>query len=270
MSCRRFRPTSSWPSTGSPRRRSRTPFATPAARTSTSASPASRARCCCASRTTAAASAPGPTSGGGIRGMRERALMIGGRLVLGVGPGGRRRGRPDACRSPPAGGRCAVMRAPSPIRILLADDHAVVRRGLRLVLESEPRPAGRRRGRRRRRGGAAGGQGRRRPGRARHLDAGDERDPGRTGARPAAAAPAHADPLDARQRAVLPRGAAGRSERLRAEVGRRSRPDPRLPRGDARGAVRVPRRPSGRCSAARSTTTRRRRRSPAASRRSWR
>ncbi len=31
---------------------------------------------------------PGPTSGGGIRGMRERALMIGGRLVLGVGPEG--------------------------------------------------------------------------------------------------------------------------------------------------------------------------------------
>jgi DNA-binding NarL/FixJ family response regulator len=30
------------------------------------------------------------------------------------------------------------MRSPSPIRILLADDHAVVRRGLRLVLESEP------------------------------------------------------------------------------------------------------------------------------------
>ena len=30
------------------------------------------------------------------------------------------------------------MRAAGPIRILLADDHAVVRRGLRLVLESEP------------------------------------------------------------------------------------------------------------------------------------
>jgi two-component system sensor histidine kinase UhpB len=29
-----------------------------------------------------------PRSGGGIRGMRERALMIGGRLVLGVGEGG--------------------------------------------------------------------------------------------------------------------------------------------------------------------------------------
>jgi two-component system, NarL family, sensor histidine kinase UhpB len=30
----------------------------------------------------------GPKRGGGIRGMRERALMIGGRLVLGVGEEG--------------------------------------------------------------------------------------------------------------------------------------------------------------------------------------
>jgi two-component system, NarL family, sensor histidine kinase UhpB len=30
----------------------------------------------------------GPVSGGGIRGMRERALTVGGRLLLGVGPGG--------------------------------------------------------------------------------------------------------------------------------------------------------------------------------------
>ena len=50
---------------------------------------------------------------------------------------GRRRGRDARARDDgrEAGG---VMHRSPPIRILLADDHAVVRRGLRLVLESEP------------------------------------------------------------------------------------------------------------------------------------
>ena len=76
-----------------------------------------------------------PIGGGGIRGMRERALAIGGRLTVG---GGRTAAAPSpsACRrwtEPRVTGNAA-----SPIRVLLADDHAVVRRGLRLVLESAP------------------------------------------------------------------------------------------------------------------------------------
>ena len=56
------------------------------------------------------------------------------------------------------------------------------------------------------------------------------------------------------ERAVLARGAAGRGERLRAEVGRRPRPDPGLPLGDARRAVRVSGDRAGAAALARSTT----------------
>ena len=94
------------------------------------ADPAPRrtARWCCASATTAAASAS-PGEGAGIRGMRERALLIGATL--------------DSRPGSPAGGtevRLTVpaarkqqhdhdRRPPRKIRILLADDHALVRRG---------------------------------------------------------------------------------------------------------------------------------------------
>ena len=59
--------------------------------------------------------------------MRERALLAGGRL--------RRRARcPSA--APKCGWTCG--RPPDDPKILLADDHAVVRRGLRMVLEAQP------------------------------------------------------------------------------------------------------------------------------------
>ena len=88
-----------------------------------------------ASRTTAAASSR-RWRGGGIRGMRERALAIGGRP-----DGGRRaerRRRASRSRLPPVTEPPGDGRRRAPIRVLLADDHAVVRRGLRLVLESAP------------------------------------------------------------------------------------------------------------------------------------
>ena len=70
---------------------------------------------------------PDGLEGGGVRGMRERAVLIGGSLRLAREPARRR------ARHPGAAARMSLQ-----TRILLADDHAVVRRGLRLVLEGEP------------------------------------------------------------------------------------------------------------------------------------
>jgi DNA-binding NarL/FixJ family response regulator len=103
-------------------------------------------------------------------------------------------------------------------RILLADDHAVVRHGLRLVLDAEPdlevvAEAG---------DGAeavalglaheidlAG---------ARRHDAAPDGHPGGASARRAAPRPGHPDPVDARQRAVLLRGPARGRVGIRPEV----------------------------------------------------
>ncbi len=76
--------------------------------------------------TTAVGSADS-AEGAGIRGMRERALLVGAELSVGPGTQGRHRGSP--CRG---GGTLMT------VRILLADDHALVRRGVRLILDSEP------------------------------------------------------------------------------------------------------------------------------------
>ena len=103
------------------------------------------------------------------------------------------------------------------------------------------RHGGRLRGRRRARGGRARDPRGGRPGGARRHDAADERAPGGARAVPARAVASHPDALDAPQRAVLPRGPSRRCRRVRAEVGGRPRPDPRLPGGDARRAVHVPR-----------------------------
>ena len=66
--------------------------------------------------------------GVGLGGMRERALLVGGRLVV------RRR----EAAGPRCGSRCRRMSVPLRTRILVADDHTVVRRGLRMVLDAEP------------------------------------------------------------------------------------------------------------------------------------
>ncbi len=70
--------------------------------------------------------------GGGLRGMRERAVLVGAELSVRARSRGRHRGEARGA----AGGGAGM--TPLKTRILLADDHAVVRRGLRLVLESEP------------------------------------------------------------------------------------------------------------------------------------
>ena len=73
--------------------------------------------------------ADGLRSGTGVRGMRERALLVGGELEVSAAGAARHRGRPEAA---------GAMTTPLKIRILLADDHTVVRRGLRMVLEAAP------------------------------------------------------------------------------------------------------------------------------------
>ena len=89
-----------------------------------------------------------------------------------------------------------------------------------------------------RHGGGRRGRGRRRGARvdpgappdrrgARRVDAADDRAPGRARDPRARARHARADALDARRRALLPRGARGGRRRLRAEAGGRQGPDRR-------------------------------------------
>ena len=65
--------------------------------------------------------------------MRERALLIGARLTIDTRP----RAAPR-CASPFRSGPKGNDAGPEPTRILLADDHALVRRGVRLILDGEP------------------------------------------------------------------------------------------------------------------------------------
>ena len=89
---------------------------------------ASRSR----SATTAGVSIRASAAGAGLRGMRERALLVGAELAvdsrLGDGTAVRLTLRPEG----------AAVTVPFPARLLIADDHVMVRRGLRLVLDHEP------------------------------------------------------------------------------------------------------------------------------------
>ena len=67
-----------------------------------------------------------------MRGMRERASLIGAELRIEHDPSGRRHASTSG-----GGGRERAV-TPLKTRILLADDHAMVRRGLRMVLDAEP------------------------------------------------------------------------------------------------------------------------------------
>ena len=166
--------------------------------------------------------------------MRERAALIGAKLKIGANPAG------SGLRGPARHPSERHAMTPLKTRILLADDHAVVRHGLRMVLDSEPDLEV----------VAEAGDGAEavkralprghRPRDPRHRDAADDRAAGRSRASPPAPAAADPDPLDAPERAVPLRGAQGRRLRIRAEDGRRSRSGRGLPGRDARRAVPVP------------------------------
>ena len=79
--------------------------------------------------------------GTGMRGMRERATLIGANLMIDQDPqAGGMPGAPRGADGERAGRDPDGERAMTPLktRVLLADDHALVRRGLRLVLDAEP------------------------------------------------------------------------------------------------------------------------------------
>ena len=65
--------------------------------------------------------------------MRERALLVGGRLTIDSDP---ERGSQVKLEVP--GGEDTCVTVPLKTRILLADDHEVVRSGLRMVLDAVP------------------------------------------------------------------------------------------------------------------------------------
>ena len=130
-------------------------------------------------------------------------------------------------------------------RVLLADDHAVVRHGLRIVLDAQPDlEVVAEAATARRRSSAAC---------ADDVDLAilDVSMPRMTGLQAARELTRRApelrrpDALDARQRAVPLRGAPGRRVRLRAQDRRRPRPRRGVPRDDARRAVPLPRRGRG-------------------------
>ena len=69
----------------------------------------------------------------GVAGMRERAMLVGAELEIGSHPDAGVEGRLVVAR-------CRGWRMTTPLKtqVLLADDHAVVRSGLRTVLDAEP------------------------------------------------------------------------------------------------------------------------------------
>ena len=89
---------------------------------------------------------PAPGGGFGLTGMRQRVARVAGSLAIESEPGG---GTAVSARVPAIAGRrpSGAPVSVSPIRLLIVDDHPVVRDGLRGMLAGEPGPRGRRRGR---------------------------------------------------------------------------------------------------------------------------
>lgn len=130
--------------------------------------------------------------------------------------------------------------ATAPTRILLADDHALVRRGVRLILDGEPDLTVVAEALRRCRGHRDGPRRTARPGHPGYRDASPDRPPGGARAVPGDARSADPDAHDVRQRAVLLRGVEGGGGRVRPQVGRGPGPGGGLSGGDARRAVPLP------------------------------
>ena len=185
-------------SSASPRRRCTTRCATPAP------TPRRRAACDCAAtahlRLTVADDGAGfdPDEPGvrsrrlGLTSMEERARALGGTLSIDSAPGA---------------GTTVVLEVPRVIRVLVVDDHAVVRQGLRDVPRAAGRHRGRRRGRRRRGGG-------RRPSRACSPTSRSSTSSCRAGRRRGDRAPPRRRARDARHRPdELPRRGQGAARR---------------------------------------------------------
>ena len=141
--------------------------------------------------------------------------------------------------------RCSPHRGIEPsarmMRILIADDHGIVRSGLRMLLEGQDDMEVIGGGVRRRRGARPRDPRTPRPGDPRREDAQAHGPPGHPGDPRAGARRLGPDPLDVRRRALPVRGAQGRRLRLRAEGAGRHRPARCRPRGRARRAVPHPR-----------------------------
>ena len=117
------------------------PAARPRDAPSTSRCATATTRCGCGSGTTAPdrrADRPTPArrAGHGLLGMRERAAAVGGSLRTGAGAGRRLPGRGAAARR--QAGRRLARRPTRPIRIVVADDHEVVRAGFAALLDTQP------------------------------------------------------------------------------------------------------------------------------------
>ena len=169
----------------------------------------------------------------GLRGIEERVKELHGAMTIGSGAG-RRHDADD----PPAVARRGRRRCR--LRVLLADDHGIVRRGLRSLLE-EAGLSGGRRSRRRSRGGAALRGASARPAHSRHRHAEAERHRGRRARAEARSAARRDHPEHARRRVVHHSRAGGRRARLPAEETRPTRiccrpsaPSPPASRSSAR------------------------------------